>query len=166
MMYESNSFSGLTKAQTAIISYWRSKRFGSQLPNRESIDPGVLRSHLAAISIVEIEPAGDVRFRLAGSEVRAVFGQEMRGRRLQEFTGPVADMWSLGLTAVLDKRAPVGGIITRANDRHAWLRLPLEPGNGKRLVLCHDMLLCKLPEDRDGCCQSGSLSNKSRALAA
>ncbi len=166
MIYESNSFSGRTKAQTAIISYWRSKCLGGQLPNRENIDPGVLRSHLAAISIVEIEPTGSVRFRLAGSEVRAVFGQEMRGRRLQEFTGPVADMWSLGLTAVLDKGAPVGGIIARANDRHAWLRLPLQTANGKSLILCHDMLLSKLPEDGDGCRQSGNLSNKVRVLAA
>ena len=161
-MYESNRFSGLTKTQTVIISYWRSKCLGAQLPKREDIDPGVLRSHLSAISIVEIEPAGDIRFRLAGSEVRAVFGQEMRGRSLQEFKGPVADMWALGLTAVQDKSAPVGGLIKRVNDCHAWLRLPLQAANGKGLVLCHDMLLSNLHVDGD----NSDLSNKVHVLAA
>ena len=166
MMYESNSFSGLTKAQTAIISHWRTKRLYNRLPTRDDIDPGALVSHLAAISIVEIEADGGVRFRLAGSEVRAVFGAEMRGRRLGEFSGDAADMWALGLTAVLDRRAPVGGIIQRPHDRHAWLRLPLESSCGACLVLCHDMVIAKHRIGDDEWTETGAVSYSTQVLAA
>ena len=140
-MIESNGFSGLTPAQATIIRYWRSRCENGRAPHRHDIDPGVLRSHLSAISIVEVEPDGGVRFRLAGSAVRGVFGQEMRGRRLDEFDGPAADMWSLGLTSVLERQRPVGGIIKRQDDYHAWLRLPLRPTATGYMVLCHDMLI-------------------------
>ena len=140
-MNESNGFSGLTRAQEAIIAYWRSRCVDGQLPSRGDIDPGVLRSHLSAISIVEVEPDGAVRFRIAGSQVRAVFGQEMRGRCLDEFNSPAADMWSLGLTAVLERQQPVGGLIRRQHDYHAWLRLPLLPTARGRMILCHDMVI-------------------------
>ncbi|MBR9834087.1 MAG: PAS domain-containing protein [Alphaproteobacteria bacterium] len=165
-MFESNGFSGLTKAQSAIIKYWQSKCRGRVMPTRQDIDPGVLRSHLSAISIVEIEADGGVRFRIAGSQVRAVFGREMRGRRLDEINDEAADMWSLGLTAVLDKRAPVGGVIQRPHDCHTWLRLPLETGGQSRLVLCHDMVIAKrLPGDDDDL-KSCNKSNSIDVLAA
>ncbi len=164
-MYESTGFSGLTKAQTMIVSYWQSKCREGCLPSRLDIDPGALRSQLSAISIVELEPDGGVRFRIAGSQVRAIFGREMRGRRLDEFSDKVSDMWSLGLAAVLDRHAPVGGIIERVNDRHAWLRLPLQADNGC-LILCHDELLSKTPVKGDNTRQSGSVSNSRTVLAA
>lgn len=165
-MFESNGFSGLTKAQSAIIKYWQSKRRGGAMPTRQDIDPGALRSHLAAISIVEVEPDGGVRFRLAGSEVRSVFGREMRGRRLDEFNDEAADMWSLGLNAVLDKRAPVGGIIQRPLDYHTWLRLPLDKSGQSRLVLCHDIVVSKQLPDDDGGRKSYNKSNSIHVLAA
>ena len=165
-MNESNGFSGLIRAQGPIISYWRSHCRGGQLPERSDIDPGVLRSHLAAISIVEIEPDGGVRFRIAGSEVRTVFGQEMRGRRLDEFDTPAADMWSLGLTAVLDRQQPVGGLIKRSHDSHAWLRLPLRPTVRGHVVLCHDMLVANARLDQAGAALSHTRSSPHGPLAA
>lgn len=165
-MTESNGFSGLTKAQAEIIAYWRSKCRNGGLPHRGDIDPGVLRSHLAAISIVEIEPDGGVRFRIAGSEVRAVFGQEMRGRRLDEFQTPAADMWALGLTAVLERHRPVGGIIERGNDSHTWLRLPLQPTAQGCLILCHDMIVARPSILKDKTDQSHSRSDPIQPLAA
>lgn len=165
-MIESNGFSGLTKAQSAIVSYWRSMCRDGAMPTRENIDPGVLRSHLSAISIVEIEGDGGVRFRIAGSQVRSVFGREMRGRRLDEFNDQAADMWQLGLTAVLDKRAPVGGVIKRANDVHTWLRLPLATSGGNCLVLCHDTVALQSVTEPDEDALSYSKSNSEHVLAA
>lgn len=148
MLVASKQFSGQTKAQFEIIAYWQDMcaRLAA-LPRRADIDPGVLRSHLAAISVVEINALDHIRFRLAGSEVRSVFGQEMRGRWLHEFSGPAADMWSLGIAAVRKKAAPVGGIIAREHDQHAWLRLPLASDYGAALILCHDMVLPKAHDD-------------------
>lgn len=136
------------------------------MATRDDIDPGVLRSHLAAISIIEIEADGVARFRIAGSEVRSVFGQEMRGRRLDEFRNEAADMWSLGLTAVLERRAPVGGIIQRADDRHAWLRLPLASRRGDCLILCHDMIMMKPSKLGHTESQSSIKSHSTHVLAA
>ena len=165
-MYESNTFLGLTEAQSAIISHWHGKCQGGRLPMRGDIDPGELRSHLAAISIVEIEPDGGIRFRIAGSEVRSIFGREMRGRRLHECHGPEVDMWALGLTAALDRRAPVGGVIERSVDCHTWLRLPLEVQSGTVLVLCHDMIMPKSRFGGKDKLQSSAQSNRVHVLAA
>lgn len=147
IMFESTGFTGLTDAQASIVKYWRSQAVGAHVPNRNDIDPGILRAHLAAISIVEVEASGGVRFRIAGSGLRSVLGQDMRGRLLSEVTGEAADMWSLGLTSVLERGLPVGGIIDRANDRHSWLRLPLSGPTGAAMVLCHDVLIAKTPRD-------------------
>ncbi len=165
-MYESNSFSGLTEAQADIVKYWHFTRSAGDLPSRADIDPGVLRRHLSAISIVEIDHDGDVRFRIAGSELRSIFGREMRGRHLRQCAGPVADMWSLGLTAVLERGAPIGGIIERGDECHAWLRLPLKSPDTSGLVLCHDMVVPKSrlvsPDD----CKSNTVSYSPHGLAA
>lgn len=166
MFFESNCFSGLTEAQSSIIAYWHAKRGFDGLPMRTDIDPGVLRRHLAAISIVELESSGDVRFRIAGSEVRSIFGREMRGRRLHDCNGPVADMWSLGLTAVMERGAPVGGIIEREHDCHSWLRLPLRAPTSCGLVLCHDMVIPKSRLVGRNGCDSNTVSHRSRELAA
>lgn len=167
MLIEPKHFAGQTKAQFEIIEYWHGLcRRANSLPKRMEVDPGVLRSHLSAISIVEIDSASHVRFRLAGSQVRSVFGQEMRGRSLHEFAGPVADMWLLGIDAVCKKMGPVGGIIEREADRHAWLRLPLAHDRGSALILCHDMIMGKTqepwPEDKEHTIQS----DRARILAA
>jgi hypothetical protein len=162
-MFETTVFTGLTEAQASIVKYWQSRSVGQAMPRRDDIDPGVLRSHLAAISIVEIESDGGVRFRIAGSGLRNVLGQEMRGRRLSEVHGEAADMWSLGLTAVLERGVPVGGIIDRANDRHSWLRLPLIGLDGAQIVLCHDVLMVKKPCDGD---EAGGQSYRVQILAA
>lgn len=167
MLVASKQFSGQTKAQSEIIAYWQEicARLDA-LPRRSDIDPGVLRSHLAAISVVEINALDHIRFRLAGSEVRSIFGQEMRGRWLHEFNGPAADMWSLGIAAVRKKIAPVGGIIAREHDQHAWLRLPLASNQGSTLVLCHDMVMPKTHDDGSDQKEHTIQSDRANTLAA
>lgn len=162
-MFESTAFTGLTDAQASIVKYWQSRVVGGQPPLRKDIDPGVLRAHLAAISIVEIEANGEVRFRISGSGLRSVLGQDMRGRCLSDISGAAADMWSLGLTSVLERGQPVGGIIDRAHDRHSWLRLPLTGANGSAMVLCHDVLIAKTPRNGH---RSDNQSYSTQILAA
>lgn len=143
MLFESNVFSGVTEAQSELVAHWKSKSAGRALPRREDIDPGALRSHLAAISIIEMNATGDIRFRLAGSGLRSILGREMRGRSVHDLEPNVCDMWSLGLSSAIDRGQPVGGLICREKDEHAWLRLPLMSETGGALILCHDALLPK-----------------------
>lgn len=134
-------FRGLNAAQREIISHWYQVKGSRAVPGKADIDPGALKAHLASISIVEVDYRGEARFRIAGSGLRRILGGEMRGRLLCELERDKADMWSLGLMAAIDRAEPVGGIISRSDDRHAWLRLPLGGSGMTGLVLCHDVLM-------------------------
>ena len=157
-------FRGLNAAQREIVSHWHSVKGSRAVPGKGDIDPGVLRSHLASISIMEVDYRGAARFRIAGSGLRRILGGEMRGRLLSELEREKADMWSLGLMAAVDRMEPVGGIINREKDRHAWLRLPLGGTGSESLVLCHDVLLAhEVADEPKG---FGLFSSSPQGLAA
>lgn len=157
-------FRGLTSAQCSIVEYWESRRATETLPYRHHIDPGALRSHLSDISIVEIDPQGEVVFRVVGSGLRSVLGRNVQGHALSTLDGSVADMFTLGLSTALSRQLPAGGIIDRQNDRHAWLRLPLlDQKGGVSLVLCHDHLLKRSGSKSD---ISYTISNIKPGIAA
>lgn len=143
MVSLSTEFAGFTPSQIELLKHWESCRHGLCLPKREDLDPGAIRAHLASISIVEVEPQGQVRFRLAGSGLREILGREMRGRCVSELDQTVSEMWSLGLAGALEQLRPVGGLIERDMDCHAWLRMPLHASHSRALVLCHDTLVPK-----------------------
>ena len=141
-------FRGLNAAQKEIILHWTSARGNRAMPGKGDIDPGVLKAHLASISMVEVDYRGEARFRIVGSGLRKILGGEMRGRLLSELERDKADMWSLGLMAAIDRVEPVGGVIDRGNDRHAWLRLPLGSTGATSLVLCHDVIMAHPSTER------------------
>lgn len=141
-MRQQNVFAGITDAQEVLIQHWQSRRDGKGRVARDNIDPGALRSALACISIVELDEAGECRFRIAGSRLREIFGVEVRGMRLTEIAGAHGECYALGLSAALERGEPVGGIIEIGGRIHAWLRLPLVGDDGAlSQVLCHDELL-------------------------
>ena len=141
-MRQQNVFAGVTDAQQVLIQHWQSRRDGEGRVARDNIDPGALRSALACISIVEIDEAGESRFRIAGSRLREIFGVEVRGMRLAEIAGAHGECYALGLSAALERGEPVGGVIEIGGRIHAWLRLPLAGDDGSlNQVLCHDELL-------------------------
>ena len=166
MVSLSTEFGGFTPSQMDLLKHWDSSRQGLCLPQRADLDPGAIRAHLASISIVEVEPQGQVRFRLAGSGLRDILGREMRGRCVAELDKSASEMWSLGLARALEQLRPVGGMIERDSDYHAWLRLPLHSPQSRALVLCHDTLVPKqrMRQDRRG--QSHSVNRNPSTLAA
>lgn len=166
MVSESTAFLGLTHAQAVLVKHWNACCPDGALPNREGLDPGAIKAHLSAISIVEMAANGRATFRLAGSELRQIFGCEMRGRLLSELDRTTYEMWSLGLARALDMQQPIGGMIEREDNTHAWLRLPLQSEQGGAMVLCHDALIPNARlRPRNGR-QSRSLINKTHHLAA
>lgn len=141
-MRQQKVFAGVTDAQEMLIDYWQSLRDTSGRVSRDCLDPGVLRSALACVSIVETDASGEGRFRIAGSRLREIFGMEVRGMRVTEIAGAHGDCYMLGLSAALERGEPVGGVIETGGRIHAWLRLPLAGEDGRlSQVLCHDELL-------------------------
>lgn len=144
-------FAGVTEAQQMLIAYWSGLRDGEGRVRRDSLDPGELRSALACVSILEMDEAGDGRFRIAGSRLREIFGMEVRGMRVAEIVGSHGECYALGLSAALERGEPVGGLIEAGDRTHAWLRLPLVGQDGRlNLVLCHDELLTRRHSLRPG----------------
>lgn len=141
MVTLSNSFAGLTQAQAELVQHWQVCRQNGVLPSRTCLDPGAIKAHLSAISMIEMTESGRAKFRLAGSSLRQLFGQEMRGRLLSDLDQTSFEMWSLGLARALDVAEPIGGMIERETDTHAWLRLPLRSNQSGALILCHDALI-------------------------
>jgi hypothetical protein len=145
-MTDTTMFMGITQAQSLLVSYWAARRGGDGRVPRASIDAGDLRAMLASISIVEFGADGRGRFRIAGSRLCELFGMEARGHMLADVLGDHGEAFSLGLSAALERRHPVGGLIEtdRADpdQMHAWLRLPLAGPDGQlSQVLCHDELV-------------------------
>lgn len=168
-MIEQNVFKGITQSQRDLVEYWASLRDGSGRVSRENLDPGHFRSMLASISIVEVSPRGEFRFRIAGSKLRELFGREARGHSVQEISGKYSESYLLGLSAALERTVPVGGMIENAarGKVHAWLRLPLLGNDGRvSQVLCHDTLLSPRRALLESAGQHTGLSNDGSRAAA
>ena len=153
MLNEPN-FSGVTEAQRLLITYWYGCRASDGLVPRDAIDPGIVRSTLACLSIVEVNEEGEGRFRIAGSRLRDIFGMDVRGRRVAEIAGAHGECYALGLTSAVERGLPVGGVIETGGRLHAWLRLPVADDLGDlTMVICHDELIpsrrALLPPDED-----------------
>ncbi|MEL7041135.1 MAG: PAS domain-containing protein [Pseudomonadota bacterium] len=166
MVSNTKGFKGLTEAQSDLIAHWYTKRRAEALPTRRDLDPGSIRQHLRSISMLEIDPSGRARFRLVGSDLRRLFGREMRGRFLNELDQDMFEKWSLGLLQVLDCQRPVGGVITGDRDSHAWLRLPLNGSDSTALVLCHDCLIPNARLTARGRRESNRIRTANTVLAA
>jgi len=160
-------FRGMSTAQTEIISYWRSQRLGRDFPCRTEIDPGKIRAHLAAISVVEILSNGHMVFRLIGSKARTLIHRD-----LPEFP-PVTDKptppqsWCAGLLDCIDTGGPVGGVEELGLEIRTWLRLPMRSSKqGCFQIMCHDMILDRTSNQVSDAVQSNNLSAAKTSLAA
>jgi len=141
-MFNKPNFAGMTEAQRLLIEHWHECRTASGLVPRDAIDPGTVRSTLASLSIVEINEAGEGRFRIAGSRLRDIFGQDVRGRPVAEIAGAYGEGYALGLISAIERGVPVGGVMETGGRLHAWLRLPLADDYGQLTqVMCHDELV-------------------------
>ena len=137
-----NVFQGVTAPQKDLVAYWCSLQEADGKVRRGRVNPGQFCAMLANISIVEFDPNGTGRFRIAGERLRDVLGVEARGRAIEDVLGTLGETYALGLCAALERGRPVGGMIEKGAQYHAWLRLPLVGKDGRMTqVLCHDELI-------------------------
>lgn len=62
-----------------LFQYWNRLRQGRAAPRRTGIEPADIKSLLADTLILERDVRGEPVFRLAGTRICAVFGQELKG---------------------------------------------------------------------------------------
>lgn len=116
-----------------IVAHWDSLRGAREMPRRDEIDPLNLRPWLPYISIVEIHHAPfRVRYRLVGTEVARIIGEDFSNRWLDE-TGWTAESITLNAmlySRVVEARQPLYGLSTveygaRPDLVFEWVLLPL-----------------------------------------
>ncbi|MBL8805405.1 MAG: PAS domain-containing protein [Rhodospirillales bacterium] len=71
-----------------FYDYWDARRGIRAMPARIDIDPLDFVWALGDVSLIDVLPDGDFRWRLDGSNSSAFFGTEMQGRRLSEYPHP------------------------------------------------------------------------------
>jgi hypothetical protein len=68
-----------------LYRYWKAKCAGRAMPARRDIDPLEMKWLLGNLSLIDVrQDQPDFRFRLAGSNVVALFGKELTGRAVTE----------------------------------------------------------------------------------
>lgn len=71
-----------------MVAYWQSLRAGRQAPRRSEIDPRRIEALLPYTLVLEWQPDGPVRIRLAGAHVTGLMGMDMRGMTLESLLEP------------------------------------------------------------------------------
>jgi len=129
----------------ALHSYWLTKRAGEAVPLRGAIDPTEIPNLLPHIMLIDVEQPDQApprfRFRLTGTGLVDVFGQDPTGRYLDE-PGWCrdADALLVPLRQAVALAAPVASAGRLAWDNGAsvdieWLFLPLGAGGAAVTII-------------------------------
>lgn len=128
--------------QREVFEYWSSLRRGREMPQRLDFQPRKLLKRLPFLSLVDVSfDASRFRFRLAGTGLRDVFGEEVTGRHLDDLPlGSQFDHWHAVYRAVARTAQPGQGFTPllwrdRPSIIQAWLRLPMADEDGKVCVV-------------------------------
>ena len=85
-------------ASRDLFAHWNERRGMRALPERGEIEPAAIRAALGDTFILGAEPGEDLRFRLAGTRVCALFGRELKSEAF-------LDLWDD------ETRAPLGELL-------------------------------------------------------
>ena len=119
------------KTTQLVLDYFNLVRDGETAPLRADIQPQALKSVLPDVFILETNRAGGFDFRLAGTRVCAILGQEGRGTDiLSYFAPPQRHKMKLATESVLANRVPllceVNGFVTDGDSQaYELLLMPL-----------------------------------------
>lgn len=135
------------QGQRELFDYWRQSAGQRPMPARSDLDPLKVPRLLPSIGLIDVrEGLRDATFRLAGTRLHDIYGQEITGKRARDvFSGAQADYWCRIHARVAGEGIPASGVVRGpAKDRDHivlfWLRLPLsEDGGGVDRILCYDV---------------------------
>ena len=118
------------------------------MPARADINPAAIAALLPGISILDAGSPSQLIYRLAGTRLREIFGQEVTGKSVFDLElGEKAAYWRAVYRKVIEERVPMQGAVKGpVEDRDHlvlfWMRLPLSDDDSTvNKVLCHDVTL-------------------------
>jgi hypothetical protein len=126
------------REQREIFDYWRRCASGRAMPARSDLDPVAIPHLLPGLSLLNVDKeAGEVRYRLAGTRVREIYGMEVTGKSVfdLDFRGKIS-YWRAAYSRVIREGVPMQGAVrgpVAARDHLLlfWLRLPLGDEGGR-----------------------------------
>ena len=135
------------QGQRELFDYWLQSAGARRMPARSDLDPLKVPRLLPSIGLIDLRDGlDDASFRLAGTQLRDIYGQEITGKRAGEvFSGEQADYWRRIHARVVENGFPFHGVVRGpAKDREHvvlfWLRLPLSEDGGRvDRILCFDV---------------------------
>lgn len=134
-------FEELSAAHAAMTDYWYSKRNGSLLPSRRSLNPCDLRRYLSHLSIIELT-GDDCSVRLSGTGVHRQFGLRQKAYLRRDLRLIESNWWLQTALETAERAAPSNGVRQTHDGDHVWLRLPFEEqGTATPILVCHDYLI-------------------------
>jgi hypothetical protein len=137
----------VTQGQRELFDYWLGSAAGRRMPARSDLDPLKVPRLLPSIGLIDVREGVDqASFRLAGTRLRDIYGQEITGKRTGEvFSGEPAQYWRRIHGRVVAEGFPDQGVVrgpTQGRDHVVlfWLRLPLSEDGGRvDRILCYDV---------------------------
>ncbi len=102
----------------AVFEYWDKKRGTRPAPERADIDPGDIRHALSDTFMLAADFTDQLRFRLAGTRVCALFGREIKGEAFAELWSETTRRLIEDLLAAItaDAAGAVAGAVARTED--------------------------------------------------
>ncbi len=122
--------------QRQLFDYWISCGLDGAMPSREAFSPAAIPRLLPFISLIDVEPEGEFRVRLAGTRLRDVFDREITGMTVAELERVSnSGYWQRACSTVVANLLPAQGAmrsprITKDHLVQFWLRLPFVDSEG------------------------------------
>jgi hypothetical protein len=132
--------------QRELFDYWIRSAGARPMPARADLDPLKVPKLLPNLGLIDVREGTDrARFKLAGTRLHEIYGQEITGKRADEvFAGETASYWRRVHERVVATGFPLAGVVrgpAEGRDHIVlfWMRLPLsEDGEMVDRILCHD----------------------------
>jgi hypothetical protein len=139
----------ILREQRDLYGYWRSCAQSKAIPSRFDIDPVDIPHLLPGLSLLDAgEDLDSLRYRLAGTRVREIYGTEITGRAVFDSgLQHKRDYWLSVYERVIARQTPMQGAVRgpvsgRDHLHLIWMRLPLSGLSGSvERVLGYDAAL-------------------------
>jgi hypothetical protein len=137
----------VVQGQRELFDYWLLSAGVRRMPARSDLDPLKVPRLLPHIGLIDVRDGVDgAAFRLAGTRLHEIYGQEITGKPAGEvFTGEQAEYWHRIHAWLVANGSPLTGVVrgpAKGRDHIVlfWLRLPLSDDGGLvDRILCFDV---------------------------
>jgi hypothetical protein len=119
-------------ASRNFYAYWDEKRGINPAPDRSELEPGPVRELLGDIFVLAYEPSAGYPFRVAGTRVCALLGEDLKGKEFADLFAPTSrtEIEDILDAVTADKLAVVAGVTAFSTEgRPIPLELLLLPFN-------------------------------------